>query len=98
MIMYNQLKQGNLLVFIHPTSITYAIPYVYDMMVDSPFLQQSLSSWNPLLTPLTVFTLLFIIGIVFIPTGSFLLSNANAVNTLHSISKLLLYLFMYIEL
>mmetsp|Transcript_9162 Transcript_9162/g.18343 ORF Transcript_9162/g.18343 Transcript_9162/m.18343 type:complete len:388 (-) Transcript_9162:110-1273(-) len=46
---------------------------------DTPFKQQRLNAWQPILTPTWVIGTFFLIGITFIPIGISLLSQSNAV-------------------
>lgn len=46
------------------------------------FRQQKLRAWQPIMTPLKVVIIFFIIGISFIPTGNHLLSESNDVSPL----------------
>lgn len=44
---------------------------------DTPFKQQRMTAWQPVLTPIKVILIFFIIGIVFIPVGVTLLEESN---------------------
>lgn len=46
---------------------------------DTPFKQQRLASWQPVLTPLNIIVIFILIGIIFIPVGTHLYSSANNV-------------------
>lgn len=46
---------------------------------DDNFHQQKLTAWKPIITPLKVIALFTIIGVSFIPTGTFLMSSSNDV-------------------
>ncbi|CAO3639373.1 unnamed protein product [Mucor hiemalis] len=48
--------------------------------VDGAFRQQRLPAWQPVLTPRTVLPTLFLIGILFCPTGGLLWWNSNKVD------------------
>lgn len=47
---------------------------------DSAFKQQRLPAWQPVLTAGTVLPAFFLIGILFIPIGAFLLMSSNSIN------------------
>lgn len=47
---------------------------------DTPFKQQRMTAWQPVLTPIKVILIFFVIGIVFIPVGVTLLDESNAVS------------------
>jgi hypothetical protein len=49
---------------------------------DSPFKQQRLKAWQPILTPNWVVGTFVLIGIVFLPIGIALLSTSNSVSGL----------------
>ena len=64
---------------------------------DTPFKQQRMTAWQPVLTPLKVILIFFVIGVVFIPVGVTLLDESNSVRhfltvTFH-ISSLYYYCF-----
>jgi len=46
---------------------------------ETPFKQQNLKAWQPILTPIPVITTFLIVGIVFIPIGAVLLASSQAV-------------------
>lgn len=46
---------------------------------DTPFKQQRLPSWQPVLTSLNIIVILVIIGIIFVPVGTHLYNSANNV-------------------
>ena len=46
---------------------------------DTPFKQQRMAAWQPVLTPIKVILIFFVIGIVFIPVGVTLLDESNNV-------------------
>jgi hypothetical protein len=46
---------------------------------DTPFKQQRMTAWQPVLTPIKVILIFFVIGIVFIPVGVTLLDESNNV-------------------
>lgn len=48
---------------------------------DTPFRQQNLKAWRPILTPNLVILLFLIVGVVFIPIGVAVLSASNDVST-----------------
>lgn len=47
---------------------------------DTPFKQQRMTAWQPVLTPIKVILIFFVIGIVFIPVGVTLLDESNNVS------------------
>jgi len=46
---------------------------------DTPFKQQRMTAWQPVLTPIKVILIFFVIGIVFIPVGITLLDESNSI-------------------
>lgn len=46
---------------------------------DTPFKQQRLPAWQPILTPLKVVVLFAVIGVIFVPVGVSLLEQSNAI-------------------
>lgn len=44
---------------------------------DTPFKQQRMTAWQPVLTPIKVILIFFVIGVVFIPVGITLLEESN---------------------
>lgn len=46
---------------------------------DTPFKQQRLASWQPVLTPIKVIIIFIIVGIIFVPVGTTLIAEANSV-------------------
>lgn len=46
---------------------------------DSPFKQQRLAAWQPILTPLRVIGIFVVIGIIFVPIGGVLLDKSNSI-------------------
>lgn len=57
-----------------------------------PFNQQRLKAWQPIMTPLAVILIFIAIGVSFIPTGTYLLSQSNDVSYLIT-SHLVPFLF-----
>lgn len=49
------------------------------MPKDTPFLQQRLPAWQPILTPMKVIAVFIAVGVAFIPTGVMLMSRADAI-------------------
>lgn len=47
--------------------------------LDTPFRQQTLKAWRPILTPTAVIITFAIVGIVFIPIGIMILSESESV-------------------
>ena len=47
--------------------------------LDTPFKQQRMKAWQPILTPIKVIVIFLIIGIIFIPVGTSLLSSSKKV-------------------
>jgi len=46
---------------------------------DSPFKQQRLAAWQPILTPLRIIATFVVIGIIFVPIGAVLLDKSNSI-------------------
>lgn len=46
---------------------------------DTPFKQQRMASWQPILTPIKVIIIFLVIGIVFIPVGTSLLASSKEI-------------------
>lgn len=46
---------------------------------DTPFKQQRMAAWQPILTPLKVVAIFGVIGIIFVPVGVSLLSTSNSI-------------------
>lgn len=49
---------------------------------DTPFKQQRMKAWQPILTPIKVIAIFLIIGIIFVPVGTSLLSSSKKVTEL----------------
>ena len=47
--------------------------------LDTPFRQQTLKAWRPILTPMAVIITFSIVGILFIPIGVLILSESDKV-------------------
>ena len=54
---------------------------------DSPFKQQRLKAWQPILTPNWVVGTFALIGIVFVPIGAWLISTSDGVSLLFVCSE-----------
>ena len=48
---------------------------------DTPFKQQRMAAWQPILTPVKVIAIFLVIGIVFIPVGTSLLDSSKGVRS-----------------
>lgn len=48
---------------------------------DTPFKQQRMKAWQPILTPIKVIVIFLVIGIIFVPVGTSLLSSSKKVDS-----------------
>jgi hypothetical protein len=48
-------------------------------IADTPFKQQRMKAWQPILTPVKVIGIFLILGIIFIPVGTSLLASSQKV-------------------
>ena len=62
---------------------------------DTPFKQQRMPSWQPILTPIKVIGIFLVIGIIFIPVGVALINASKNVNKLNFITYLFLLFYFY---
>jgi hypothetical protein len=49
------------------------------VLIDTPFKQQRMKAWQPILTPVKVIVIFLIIGIIFVPVGTSLLASSKKV-------------------
>ena len=46
---------------------------------DTPFKQQKMPAWQPILTPIKVIAIFAIVGVIFVPVGVSLLATSNKI-------------------
>jgi hypothetical protein len=67
-------------VFYFVVYVPFRFSYPPVICVDTPFKQQRLASWQPVLTPIKVILIFIVIGIIFIPVGTTLMGEAESVS------------------